>query len=121
MKRTTLIIALLLTGCGVAPTRTVEVSKPIPYCPAPPAVQSCTFYVDQLAPADAADPGKVAQAYKLDMACLRSTDLMLRKIIAAYQDVSVKAEDVERMLQEAGVEYTKASDLNETIQKSITK
>lgn len=117
----TIIAALFLAGCGVTPVKTVEVSKPIPYCPAPPEVVKCTFYVDQLTSADLTDPGKVAQAYKLDMTCLRANDLTLRKIIAAYQDISVKAEDVEKMLQEAGVEYTKASDLNATITSTITK
>jgi len=98
------ICIVLLAGCATtfrAPeTKVVTVKQPIPYCPAPPVVQQCTNYVDLLVLEDEKDPGKVAQAYKLDMACYRANDATFRDILKTYNSASLLQADVEKMFNQ---------------------
>lgn len=106
-----LISVVLLAGCAtplVPETRIVRVNTPIPFCPAPPTVARCTNYVDALTPEDAKDPGKVAQAYKLDMACYRANDRVLRQILERYTDVSKLNTEVQQLFIDYGNAYERA-------------
>lgn len=102
---------VILAGCAtplVPETKVVQVDKPIPFCPAPPTVTQCTNYVDALTPDDIKDPGKVAQAYKLDMACYRANDRVLRQILERYTDVSKLNSEVEKLFIDYGKAYERA-------------
>lgn len=108
---TTLISVALLAGCAtplVPETRIVRVNTPIPFCPAPPTVARCTNYVDALTPEDAKNPGKVAQAYKLDMACYRANDRVFRQILERYADVSKLNTEVQQMFIDYGNVFERA-------------
>jgi hypothetical protein len=95
------LLIVSLSGCTLLPTKIVYVDKPIPYCPAPAEVPACTNYVDQLQPSDITEPGKVAQAYKLDMTCYRTNDKTLRHIIGGYVEISKQNGSVDQMLKDA--------------------
>lgn len=88
------VVAVVLSGCGATiplepVIQTQIVDKPIPYCPAPPAVPQIDYYrVDKLTPADINDPGKVGQAYKYDMTFLRNVVRLQQLIIQQYSDTS---------------------------------
>jgi hypothetical protein len=107
-------LLVLVAGCAttarqpVQQTKVVTIDKPIPFCPAPIDVAACSNYVDNLTDADLKDPGKVVQAYKLDMTCLRITDKILRRILAGYKDTSAMNKDVTRLFNEYGSQYEKA-------------
>jgi len=109
MKNTLLISMLLLVGCSSNPfvpeKQIVKIDKPIPYCPAPPKVVECQNYVDALTDEDRADPGKVAQAYKMDMMCYRANAKTLREILQRYEDTSLLLKDVEAMYDSLGQQY----------------
>lgn len=106
-------LLVLVAGCAttrqtIPQTKVVTIDKPIPFCPAPIDVAACSNYVDSLTEADHKDPGKVAQAYKLDMTCLRITDKILRRILTGYKDTSAMNKDVTRLFNEYGSQYEKA-------------
>jgi len=97
--------ALMLVGCGTTITevRTVEVPKPIPFCPAPPAVSSVPpngFLVDKLTDDDIKDPGKIAQSYKYDMLFLREMISVYQQIIDQYQSTSQDFEKTNQLINE---------------------
>jgi hypothetical protein len=113
MNKLLIICALLLTmvGCGgtaAVKTNVVLVDKPIPFCPVPPEVPSCTNFVDALTDADYTTPGKVVQAYKLDMTCYRATDKILRQVIGGYKDTSAMNKDISALFDSYGKQYEKA-------------
>jgi hypothetical protein len=97
-----LLIILGLAGCGgkavVREPVTVEVA--IPYCPRPPVVPTCTLEVDKLQPADAADPGKVGQAYKADMLCLREVQRINEMILEQYTKTSQSFEETQARIRD---------------------
>lgn len=112
MRKLLLIGVLALTGCAGNPfvpeAKIVKVDKPIPFCPVPPIVPHCTNYVDTLTPEDVKDPGKVAQAYKLDMTCYRANDKTFRQILSGYEDVSRINHEVEVLFDGLGETYEQA-------------
>ena len=90
----TLIAAVSLVGCGTQQIKLVPVDKPIPIIPVPPAVPQCDYMVDKLTPTDAAEPGKVGEAYRYDMTCARATNSMLRQIVNAYKEAATATNPV---------------------------
>lgn len=83
-----IVAAFLVTGCAERQIKLVEVDKPIPLCPKPPVVPALVSKVDLLTPADAANPGKVGEAYKYDMTFLRTTAGMYQLILKEYDKTS---------------------------------
>lgn len=111
MKNILIALALVaITGCAttVPSVKTVTVNRPVPYVPTPPNVPVCTNYIDTLTQADIKDPGKVVQAYKLDMSCYRANDVTFRKIIEEYRRVSENNADVKVLLDDMIKEYESA-------------
>lgn len=104
--------ALLITGCSTNPlvpdTKVVKIDKPVPYAPPPPDVPPCTDYVVTLTPADNKDPGKVAQAYVLDLTCYKANDKTFRQILQNYKVISGQAEKVQQMIDSVDHQYENA-------------
>jgi hypothetical protein len=119
MKNMFLIMVLMaLSACASNSLNTkkdvVLVDKPLPYCPAPPQVNECVSMVDALTPADANDPGKVAQAYKYDMMCYRSSNKTLRQVLQQYENVSKNNSAIELLYKNLKQHYDEV--LNSTSQ-----
>lgn len=88
MKRIILLLPflLILTGCpGNVKTEVVEVKIPVSSCPAPKEVLRPTLPIDSLSTTDAADPGKVAQAYKATVRALIGYAQELEQILEGYK------------------------------------
>ncbi len=113
MKFVTMLLAVvLLAGCRTNPVvpevKVVKINRPVPYSPAPPAVPQCTNYTAALTPADSKDPGKVAQAYVLDLTCYRANDLTFRQILQHYNAISDQTQTVQQMIDAVGTQYDSA-------------
>lgn len=97
-----MMVILAITACSptkyVVKKEIVTVSKPVPYCPAPPEVDTYEYWVDQLTDEDVKDPGKVGQAYKHDMIILRQNDATLRAIIQQYKEISTSFSGVQEQI-----------------------
>lgn len=106
------VLALMLSGCSLLTPKIITVDKPIPFCPPPPKVPECANYVDVLSSSDVQDPGKVAQAYKLDMTCYRNHDRSFRQILEVYQDTSTMAEQASMLFKQLNDEYEHALNPN---------
>ena len=115
-----LAAVFLLAGCG-ATTQTVkeveiqEVKVPFLYCPAPPRVSRPILVIDTLTPADRADPGKVAQAYKASFIQLRGYAVNLEQILAQYNETSSAYEDLRKQMKELYPD----TDLNELEREAV--
>ena len=96
--------ALLLAGCnGGQNVRDIEVQEvkvPFLYCPAPPRVQRPVLVIESLSPADRADPGKVAQAYKASFIQLRGYTENLEQILKQYDATSQEFDDLRNQMRE---------------------
>jgi hypothetical protein len=100
-----------LSGCfhHAVVREPVNVEVPIPFCPAPPAVVKCDFLVDKLTDADINDPGKVGQAYKADMVCLRGAYDVHNQILDQYTKTSQSFEEVQKRIRELADKMKAAS------------
>lgn len=96
-----IIMALILTGCAEQQIKLVEVNKPIPMCPKPPAIPTCDFRVDQLSDVDQQNPGKVGEAYKYDMTCLRAVYGINQLVIAEYEKTSQNFDAVGELINQS--------------------
>ena len=88
MKRMILLLPflLLLAGCpGNTRTEVVEVKVPVSDCPIPKEVLRPTLPIDSLTTEDAADPGKVAVAYKATIKALIEYAKELEQILNGYR------------------------------------
>jgi hypothetical protein len=90
-----LVIALLLSGCGVLPhAPDAVIQKPDPIIVKVPIVQPCVtedvplpeLFVGKLTDEDAADPGKVVQYYAADLTQLKGVVLRQKVLLNACRD-----------------------------------
>jgi len=102
MKKLIIFIVLaLIVGCTTVPVpvvQTVTVEKPVAFVPPPPEVPKFVSKVDQLTQADAANPGKVSQAYKYDTYTLRSLLAIYQSIISQYKLSSQNFDQVQQTI-----------------------
>lgn len=101
-----LVTALLLVGCQHSqPTYEIKyVDRPVPYAPQPPQVPAFESQVDKLTDGDAADPGKVGQAYKYDMAVLRALIAIHVSILEQYQRSAYDFATARRLIEKIKTE-----------------
>lgn len=94
--------AIALCGCctNTPQIKTVLVDKPIPYAPQPPTVPQCTDYTTALSQSDVTDPGKVVQAYVLDLTCYKSNDRTFRMILEQYKKIADQTPTITKTLDE---------------------
>jgi hypothetical protein len=104
-------VVLLLSACfhTTIVREPVTVEVPIPYCPAPPPVPTHDFLVDKLQPEDLADPGKVGQAYKVDMTFLREVHRIHVLILEQYKNTSQSFEETQKKIRELADKMKAAS------------
>jgi hypothetical protein len=112
MKKLILIAMIAsLVGCSWLPVRkekTVEVDKAVPSCPKPPAdLPKCVYLVDGLTAADAATPGKVGMAYKVDMTCLRTVNAIYMEVIDQYGKTTQNFDEVKAKIDKANQSLAK--------------
>lgn len=112
------IVAIFVSGCAERQIKLVEVDKPIPMCPKPPVVPVCNFLVDQLTAADLKDPGKVGEAYKYDMTCLRTVDRINKLINQEYLKTS---QNFDAVNEEISKSFKELSTKVEAAQKPVSQ
>lgn len=96
-----LSMIILLTGCGetlVIRKEPYAVYMMVPTTPKPPKIEPCEYLVDQLT--DNADAGTVVQAYKHDMACLRSKITQYENVLSQYDAAADKSIKVEQEIKQ---------------------
>lgn len=89
-------LALLITGCVPKPVIIYKpqlVEVPVPYVPPLPYVLQPMFVTNLLTDADAADPGKVAQAYRAD-------NLLCKDTLKIYRDRDAELNMIRTMIEE---------------------
>ena len=92
----TMTLAAALAGCAAAPVQlppkieVQQVDVPVAYVPAPPKFPLFESRVDRLTAHDAANPGKIGLAYKLDMIELRDRDRLFTSVLDAYSNAAEK-------------------------------
>lgn len=101
MRHVIIAFAIVLSGCAEQQIKLVEVNKPIPMCPKPPIVPTCEFRVDQLSNADQQNPGKVGEAYKYDMTCLRAVYNINQLILQEYEKTSQNFDTVSEVINQS--------------------
>lgn len=96
----TILLALLLVGCGSAPvklrTETVEVFKPILYCPAPKwnELDRPELAIHQLTTDQAQSPGEVAKHYKATVRQLEDYANRLERALQQYDSTNAAYEEL---------------------------
>ena len=96
---TVIIVLASLSGCStLTPAKQIEtipVNKPVPYVPLPPDVPRFVSQIDRLDMIkDKNNPGKVVQAYKHDVAALRTVNRIQQMIIDQYRTSAIDFEPV---------------------------
>lgn len=101
--KTLLLLPIIIGISGCFHTAVVRepvpVEVPIPFCPAPPKGIQCEFLVDKLTAEDVTDPGKVGQAYKADMLCLRGAYDVHTLILEQYGKTSQSFEEAQKRIK----------------------